>query len=38
MVAARAFFSGEEVTGDDNTWKGWLVALLRHGLGPWKPE
>ena len=38
MEAARAFFSGEEVAADDKTWKGWLVTLLRHGLGPWKPE
>ena len=38
VTAARNFFEGAATEGDEVSWRGGFVSLLRHSFAPWRPE
>jgi hypothetical protein len=36
--AARDFLAGEEVSGDEASWRGLLVSAFRYAFEPWRPR
>jgi hypothetical protein len=37
IAAVRSFFNGEPVVGDEASWRGALVAIIRYAFEPWRP-
>lgn len=37
IQATKDFFEGDPPSGDEASWRGALVALLRHSFAPWRP-
>ncbi len=38
LGAARSFLQGRRVQGDEVSWRGFLVSLLRYSFEPWRPS
>lgn len=38
VAAAKDFFEGGRPEGDEASWRGAFVSLLRHAFAPWRPE
>jgi hypothetical protein len=38
LSAAKSFFAGREVPSDETSWRGAVVAVLRHLFAPWRPS
>ncbi|MEA2434869.1 MAG: hypothetical protein QOG54_2326 [Actinomycetota bacterium] len=38
LDSARRFLAGDEVEGDETSWRGFLVAGLRYAFEPWRPR
>lgn len=38
VSTARLFFEGEPIQGDEASWRGAFVSVLRHAFAPWRPE
>ncbi|HJR44417.1 MAG TPA: hypothetical protein VJ927_02315 [Actinomycetota bacterium] len=37
LDAARSFLLGRAVNGDEVSWRGFLVSLMRYSFEPWRP-
>jgi hypothetical protein len=37
LGAARSFLAGRRISGDDVSWRGFLVAAIRYAFEPWRP-
>lgn len=37
IQATKGFFEGDAPEGDEASWRGAMVALLRHTFAPWRP-
>ena len=38
ITTTRDFLQGGEVAGDEASWRGAVVSILRHVFAPWRPE
>ena len=38
LDAAKRFFAGERVSGDESSWKGVAVGVLKYAFAPWRPR
>ena len=36
--AAKRFYSGKQVEGDEESWQGGLASVLGHAFAPWRPD
>jgi hypothetical protein len=37
IAVVRRFFNGEPVVGDEASWRGALVSIVRYAFEPWRP-
>lgn len=37
MKAVKSFLAGRRINGDEVSWRGFLVSVVRYAFGPWRP-